>query len=141
MTVYYLATGSYSDYSQGPFFLKRKDAVLAKKFLNARLGIWDDDYSGPHKCEVLESFNPEDYVQKEATAISMYRGKMDRSVSPNPELFDEFGIRVYSEEEDGNWDVQPYEVIVLDAWRFTNEELIKIFSDRVAEHKARKEGV
>lgn len=139
MKMYYLVSGSYSDRRDGPYFFNEKDAIDAREFLNGRLSPWTDSYTGPYITTIHENFEPYNLMGKEdnyIVEVSEY-GVERFPFEHNCKYysFDEFGVCDFTPDDGGLY------VVVANAWKYTNDELSKIYHDRVAEHKARKAGV
>ena len=141
MKMYYLSSGSYSDRREGPYFLNENDAINAREFLNARLGPWTDSYTGPYETTIHDNFNPatlmgkeDDYIV-EVSEYGVERMSFDHNHRDEFYSFDEFGVCDHTKIDGGMY------VVIANAWKYTNDELSKIYHDKVAEHKARQAGI
>jgi hypothetical protein len=137
MKIWYLSTGSYSDYSVGPYFSTKMEAKKAKDYLNDRKQPYRDEYSGPYEANLIDIFDPKEYFKTdfEYTEITIYDDRVGQTPYAPEWIERDYGKETVRYEEPTYEGDDGYSVLVKDAWKYTNDQLKKIYHDKVAEFK------
>jgi len=134
MKIWALSSGSYSDYQEGPFFLKYEDALEHMTYVNERCDAYDT-YSEPHEIEVHEEALAPEEANETFTMVSSEDGDTDSSLYIQYGFSQEEKAGLIANTQANGFLASQFITYHLNGHLLTRAQLIQAHRDEVAKMK------